>query len=350
MSLLWIDGFSHYGASGTKLFTTGTGAYNTINNDLENKTLTMPVLGGIAMSLYATGGQGFALIKDIGAHSSGSLGVGHHFYFTTTDNFHDFLVFQSGAGATLYKTRFNQTTGKVTILDGANTILATSSGSLAAATLYHIETKIVIAGSLGGSIDVRVNSVSFVSVSGITTNATAIQSIAFDQRVSGSTGCVFNLANLYVWDSVGSINNNWLGEQKVYTLFPSADTADADWTKSTGSNGYDLINDVPAVDATRYLDAATVGDVSIFDLTDLPTTALTVAGVLTAVRAEKTDAGGGTLDFGVVHGGVPSLGSVAQVNSLYKYSAKISELNPSTSAVWLSTEINAAQIELSRTV
>jgi hypothetical protein len=349
MSLLWIDGFNHYGANATRLAASAQGAYDTLLNNSGTVFVSQPAMGGQGAQLTATGGEGFAIAKNYATtYSSGSLGVGFHMIFPFSINTHDLVVFRASDTSNLYRVWLNQLTGKVTIVNAAGTTIATSAGNLNPNTYYHVETKLIIAGSSAGSIEVRIGGVTFVAATGITTNGTPVGNIAFDQRVAGDSPCVVTIGNLYLWDSVGSVNNDWIGEQRAYTSLPSADTSDADWTLSTGSAGYDLINDVPAADSTRYLESSTVGDVSIFETANVVPASGAVKGVMTVVRAEKTDAGAGTLEFGPVHAGVPSLASKAQTNSQFLWSAKVDELNPSTSAAWTPAEVNAAQIELRR--
>ncbi|RUW57178.1 hypothetical protein [Mesorhizobium sp. M8A.F.Ca.ET.021.01.1.1] len=349
MSLLWIDGFNHYGTNGSRLAASAAGAYDTLLNNSGTVFVDQPAMGGKGAQLSATGGEGFALAKAYPApYSSGALGVGFHMIYPVSFNTLDFIVFMSSTGTVLYRIQLNEGTGKLAILNGAGTTLATSAGTLANMTYYHVEAKMIIAGSSAGSIEVRIGGDTFVAATGITTNGTAVGQIAFDQRVAGGDSCVFTMGNLYLWDGAGSVNNDWIGEKKVYTALPSADTVDADWALSTGTSGYDLINDVPAVDATRYLESSTVGDVSIFETADVVPASLAIAGVMTVVRAEKTDSGAGTLEFGPVHAGVPSLASKAQTNAQFLWAAKVDQLNPSTSAPWTASEANAAQIELRR--
>lgn len=360
MSLLHIDGFDHYVANNVVFPTPGGSVYAEIN--ASSRIAPSTILGGqcwycdtdntaaakLRLSLTTSYGAGNTLGVGFNLYASAYNNAAftssaHNVYFAHFGSVGGTRLFGVGtlAGASVLGNTLNIYSGTST------TPIASSILTLAPLTLYHIEMKMVIHASTG-SIEVRVNGVLWVSATGLNTAGTAVQSVTFAQAVSGAGWCSLNYDNYYVWDGAGSVNNNWLGEQKVYTLFPSADTADADWTKSTGSDGYDLINDVPAVPATRYLEASVVGDVSIFDLGNLPTTSLIVKGVKTVVYAEKTDAAAGSLEFGPVHAATPSLVTIAQTNGSYRFNDKIDELNPSTGVAWLSTDINATQIELSR--
>lgn len=367
MTLKYIDGFEHYNAVGATnyIYTASPSRWSAAGADVSGSSCiaTMPVLGGKCLNVAPRGSNQTIgrplLLLPIAPASGLTFGCGFHFYATdlsypSSPTFNRQAILGFSAGAAIVS--------KCIALDSAgqfswrNTPEASSLGNsganvISASVLYFIEIKILWHAS-AGTVEIRVNGAVYMSLTGIATLPTSATHMMFATAAfegGGTSTAVWSYDDLFIWDALGSINNTFLGEQTVYTLFPSADTASADWAKSTGSNGYDLINDVPAVDATRYIEGTTVGNVSIFDLTDLPTTALTIAGVSTVIRSEKTDALAGTIDFGPKHGGTASLLSVAQANGQYQYYNKIDELNPSTSAAWTGTQINATQLQLSRT-
>lgn len=350
MSILHMDGFAHYGAVNDQLFGRDGGAYSNVLNDADVKIVTMPVLGGLGIQMVSHAPSTFAFTKDLlTGHNTGSLGVAFHFYMATPGNSHDrlLLTLSDAAGVTRYQI-FLQASGLISIFDGS--FFQSAPGNIAYNTLYYFEFKIIFAGSGAGSVEIKLNGASWVIKSGVTTNSNSLRLIRFMDLYSGTTGWPVQMTNLVIWDNAGAANNNYMGEQFVYTLFPDTDTADADWTLSTGTDGFALLDNVPPVDVSSYIEANNVGDVSIFDLDDLPTLALVIAATMTVVRAERTGAVGGTLDMGPGEGGVFGLTGVAPVNGTYNNHQAINELNPNTGVAWLSPEINNAQIQLSRTL
>ena len=61
-----------------------------------------------------------------------------------------------------------------------------------------------------------------------------------------------------------------LGESRVAALYPNADTADADWTPSTGTDHYALVDETTVNSDADYVASGTVGDLDLYETGDLP--------------------------------------------------------------------------------
>ena len=61
-----------------------------------------------------------------------------------------------------------------------------------------------------------------------------------------------------------------LGESGVAVLYPSADTADADWTPSTGTDHYATVDETTVNGDAGYVASGTVGDLDLYEIGDLP--------------------------------------------------------------------------------
>src|SRR5690606_21331411 len=135
-----------------------------------------------------------------------------------------------------------------------------------------------------------------------------------------------------------------------FTLFPSADTADADWSLSSGSDGFDLINDVPPDGDTNYISADTIGYVSNFELDDLADANVGISAVRATGLFSKEDSGVGLVQIGLDRSGgtetyspdfSPSLGD-------WTFASVISEENPDTGEAWTAADVNALRIAIRR--
>ena len=114
------------------------------------------------------------------------------------------------------------------------TLLATSSQTLTPAAWAFLETKATVADS-GGSIQVRLDGASVLSFTGDTRNAgtAEIATIRFSSHFVGTGNrYLLRLDDVYLCDTTGSLNNDLLGDVRVVTLRPTADTAQADFTPS----------------------------------------------------------------------------------------------------------------------
>lgn len=161
----------------------------------------------------------------------------------------------------------------------------------------HFEFKPTIHDSTG-AIEVRINEVTRLNLTGKDTKGTSLSEISQyvigDHNASGFMQADWYVDDLVPWDTVNTDPNNtvidWVGDCKVGVHLPIADTAEADWAKSSGVTGYTLIDDT-TVDDADYISTSTDGDISDFDITDLPGNVSEVIGYCALPRLYKTDAG-----------------------------------------------------------
>lgn len=347
MAIIFIDGFDHYttttSTSANSVMSTPYSFPGGTNAKLNTATLT----SGMALAAGTGGGRPVDFILP-STYNSGTLGFGCHVYYDANNSD------DRGAGFLASTTvRFAWR------IDGADGTLylqqpisgtAVNCGVLAENTLYFIELKAVMAGSSGGSVSLQVNGVTKGTITGITTNNLGIDRLTLGYPYAGSTGWQINFDNLFIWDGTGSINNDWIGERNVVTLYPNADTAQADWALSTGSDGYDLVDDVPPNDTT-FLSSATVDDESQFGLQNLTNTGVNITAVQATARADKADTGDASLKVGIIETGgmtdYPASGTVL-IQDQFKYVFHVSETNPATSVAWTSADLAAALIGIKR--
>lgn len=357
MALLWIDGFDHYTTTNGADFPDVEGGAYAVNHKFEVRT--MPELGGFGIRTTNFVGNAHEWGRKVlpSAVSSGVLGVGFHYYLHTgelsnSSNTYGIVSFRSAGGAGLYHIGFSQGsnsfgTPTLSIYQGTNTTpIATSVSTLSENTLFHIEVQIGIASGTG-YIEARVNGETYVRADNLTTNGTAIAGVSLMSTVNGNTswnqGHYYD--NLYIYDGTGSVNNDWLGERNVFTLMPDGDSLDQDWTPSAGSDGYAMIDEIPADDGATYVESTTVGDTSNFTVAALPSSNIAILGVQTVLKATKTGTDPATVSFGPQG----DLGAAqAMTQDEYRYYHSISEIDPSTTNPWLLSDVNSLIVELER--
>lgn len=258
-------------------------------------------------------------------------------------------IFSFYDGATQQCTLRINSNKTLSLCRGSNTTLTngTSSNSLSMNTWYYIEVKIQIADSIGASsCIVKVNGTTWLTVSSgqdtkVSSNAYFNEfRIGLDTNVSGDE-VMFD--DLYICDTSGSVNNDFLGDCKVNTILPSGAGTTTQWTPSTGSN-YQCVDEAQSNSDTDYVSTGTATNLDLYAMSDI--TGGTILGVKVNTVTRKDDAGTRTAAHAIRTGAVNYFGSAFSVTDSYAFNSTIWEQNPGTTAAWTSSEINSLEAGL----
>jgi hypothetical protein len=244
------------------------------------------------------------------------------------------------------------TDGTLSVRRNGSTVLTngTSSFALTANIYAYIEFKCTIADSIGASTcQVRVDGdIKITVATGQDTkhsaNATANQILVAGAQTTTNPSALWDVEDLYICDGQGSVNNDFLGDCRVDALLPNADGSNSQFTPSTGSDHYTLVDDSAPNDDTDYLSSNTSGHKDTWAFANL--TALTspsLKGVQLNLTAKKDDAGTRLLKPVVKSGSTTSSGSSQGIGTDYRQFAQIYETDPDTSAAWTEAGVNAAE-------
>lgn len=232
------------------------------------------------------------------------------------------------------------------------TILGQTTGPvLTAAGWYHLEWKHVI-DAVAGTTEVRIEGITVIDESGLNTGATDVAQVGVGKWNSGAgNGVYVYYKDLVLWNGSGTENNDFLGSVIVYELLTVADTAFPTGWSSTGANGYSVLDNNPPVDASAYISADNSPPAAaVFELTNLPADVSSVKGIITRVRAAKSDGGDGQLQVSMRSNGSDDSGADRPLTTSETYWSDVSELDPDTSAAWLPGAVDDAQLVFERTV
>lgn len=237
---------------------------------------------------------------------------------------------------------------------GNRTLLGTSTTPVMTANAWrHLECKVLIHAS-AGTIEVRAEGFTVLNLTGIRTTsyvggaAVSVGIVSMISSQDGSAPAMY-AKDFMVWDSTGTVNNNFMSTCQVLKLIPNGDTT-LGWTPSSGTTGYNLINETTPDDDTNYISAPfPLPGNSQFTLTDLPVNVSTVRGVQLMHRSRKIDGGDGNIQTSVVSGANTGNGADRPITTAYTYMWDIFDLDPS-GTVWSRTLVNALQLKLNRTV
>jgi hypothetical protein len=236
-----------------------------------------------------------------------------------------------------------------TIKWGLSTGSATQSSSPGAVpdqTWCYLEVKIKHSNTVG-TVDIKVNGESVLSVSGIDTQATSNSSI--DRINIGGVGGGWlhdvYIDDLYILDGSGTDNNDFLGDVIVESLFPDGNGNSSGMTGSDGNStdNYLLVDEKP-VDTSDYVGGSTEGDKDTYTLDNLTAaTSDTVYGLMVITVEQKDDAGSKFMRSVVRRGSTDYVSSSRALNTSWAAAFVIWEQDPSTSVAWTVTNINGME-------
>lgn len=364
MSLIFCDGFDHYGTDEGNMT---DGAYAEVDTEWSLSTVnprtgthnmrkTVPGTSGVRFedpirrvlgSAKTTVGLAFALYLD-------NLPVNQSYalcHFNDVDNNTQVSVQVESTGIlSVYRGQTH---------DG--TQIATSGTPAIVAEAYqHIEA-LVTFNNPAGQVEIRVNGVTVVSATSINTTATINQECSQVLIVAGvddsSAGpgpsTTTDIDDVFCYDDTGSFNNDFIGDRRVLTLFSNGDTAQADWSVTGAVNGFEAIDETDPDDDTTYISASpggSPGPVSEFDLDDLPAGVSAISALVVVNRSRKTDAGDANVQMSLVSGSSEANGSDQAITEAYTYYHDVVEIDPSTGAPFTPSAVDAARIKIERTL
>jgi len=179
------------------------------------------------------------------------------------------------------------TNGQVIVYRGAGTtpLISSAVGLMSQGTWAYIELFGTIHQTTG-TLDLYVNG-SFIG--NYTGDTAALANVTYNGiafRSQDGTGAASNseFDDLFMTDTAARV-----GEARVETLRPVADTAAKAWTASTGTDNYAMLDEAQASPAD-YVTATTVNDLDLYELANLSSNPAAVYAVKAKVFAGKTDA------------------------------------------------------------
>jgi hypothetical protein len=345
MAIIFMDGFEHYGTGSTSQNNmTNYGIYSDVNS--SSCSATLPRTGLRSCSFVN-------IEKTFGNLST--VGVGFASYLDTlpTGDTMKYFQFRDNNGNILC--RFGLSNSQEFVLYRASNVEISRStpSQITAGGWYHFECKFTPNGSTS-SIELRINEVTVYTnnsfpiglASGTLAGSTSTIVSSVDIDLSGIL--LSYIDDFYIWDTSGSYNNDFIGDKRVATMFPNADTSEADWTPNSGATGYTQIDEnTPDGDST-YVSSSTVGDISEYDFEAMPTGAIGIAAVMTLTAGRKTDTGTCDIRTDIISGASDTSGTTQVLTTSYVMRTDIFETDPDTGSPWTKAGIDAAKVRIER--
>ena len=208
---------------------------------------------------------------------------------------------------------------------------------------YYIEVETVISDTVG-VVRVYVNGTAVLTLTAQDTKngaSTTVDNIAMqgggNDSFSGNSGGTYWYDDLYVTDT-----STKLGESRVETLYPNADTAVKQWTPLTGTDNYAMVDEAQCDGDATYVYSQTAATDN-YDFANLSDNPASVRAVQAVTFAKKTDTATRNIYLQTVSGATTSDGPAIPLLSTYTRFNRIMETDPATSAAWAYTAVNAVK-------
>lgn len=340
MSLLYFDGFDYINSapiSGWSNAGGGTLSYSPSSGSGRRGTGHAAGSSANSNAYRSLGGNHSTLIAGV-AYARGTV------------NTHTIMGFTDGvpaSGTSQMSVRHN-TDNTFSVYRGS-TLLGTTTFVAMTNVYYYVELKVVFHAS-AGSYELKIGNVTRLSASGISTIQTA-NAYANYFHLGGPSGIGDSgntvqayFDDLYICNASGSLNNDFLGDVRVDTVFPNAAGSETDFTSSTGGANWTTVDEPSMTSDYNY--ASAIGSRDLYQLSSLASLPYDeVFGVKTSVNMRTDVAGTREAKTIFVSGATEVDGTpiLLPTTDMYVFSA-VMETNPDTSVAWEQAEVNAVEL------
>lgn len=368
MALIFCDGFDHYGVDETNML---DGVYAELRTGFGSAApaalvTTNPRTGthNLRWTDHASETNSRVVRRVLGGAKT-TVGLAVAAYLNALPSANDIYVlydFRDTANV-VQVSIIVQSTGIIAAFRGdrqtGTQIGTTATPAVTADAYQHIETMVTFDSTVG-EVEVRVNGVTVLSLTGVDTTASANQECSQIGLTCGPNNTTLSLTDpnvttdiddCFCYDDTGSFNNTFIGDRRVLTLFPNADTAIADWTPLSGS-GFSNIDEADPDDDTSYITAAAGASPALaseFDLDDLPVGVASISAVVVVNRMRKTTAGVANVQASLVSGASEAAGTDRALTEAYTYYQDVIEADPDTAAPFTPAAVDSVKLKVERT-
>ncbi len=316
--LEFLDSFGHY-ATAT--------LYQKYNNP-ANGAVTAAV-GRFGVQALSPGLQG---PRRTFKRNIPELFVGAAFQFNVTLNKTCFIFLDNNSPHASVQIRVD---GRISILGPGNTEVAVSTVALVTGVFYYIEVNLLVDNTTG-FCEVRVNEVVVVTYTGDLQGAG--NAYATNMQIgSGSNTEPQYVSDLYVHTT------RYLGDIKVRYIKPDANGTNRDFTLSTGTDDFAVLDEVPPTGDSDYAYSEDINDKISVNMEDVDLEGGTCEGIQVLANVRKDEANVRKIKTLILEGGTETLGDEESLPTGYYYATTCYDENPRTSAAWLEAELDVIE-------
>lgn len=259
----------------------------------------------------------------------------------------DMLSFYTNEGTLIGRIRYTD----AGVLSAENAAGATSTAGgnpVPSNTWVFVEVKFTVGtDNSTGEISVHVGGSSVITFTATDTFATA-NDVLTTLRFGGNNGNWW-VDDFILMDTSGSTMNGFLGDTRIDKLTVTGDGGTLQWTRNTGSNDYQAVDDVPSNEATDYVASSTAGQKSIFAISDMTVEPDDIWAVVVRAKMQKSNAGDRTWRALVKRGASEASGVTQGLQTDWVWQGMegaVFYVDPQTTTQWDATGVNALQAGL----
>jgi hypothetical protein len=369
MALRWADPFEQYGGDASLMI---QGPWAQIDTTLWSLSNTRARTGAWSLRLAGAGLQTHQIARRVIGNSLTEAKIGYALYcdsLPVSENPGDtggsgsrieILSFRDAANG-VQLTFVLGTNGQVVAYRGGHstltggwaldTFLARSDPTILvpARAFSHLEFKVKI-DPVDGYIEVRLNQVTIMNLTGINTRYTAnteTSQVAWAKEAIGGNGGLYYFDDIVCSDTLGGRNTDFIGDQKCFYLPPTSDGVNQDFTVSTAGPAYIVLSNVPPDDAQYLSLVATTGKTGV-GCANLPGNTASVAGVFAMIRSWKDDAGVCDMKPGLKQGATFAAGPGQPQTTAPNYYMQPFEVDPVSGVPFTRDDVNSLELIVER--
>lgn len=225
---------------------------------------------------------------------------------------------------------------------GQATVLGTSAPGLVSADApFHLQVKVTV-DNAAGAVEVLVNGVPALTLTGKDTQNAGTASVT--HVLYGGPG---GLGYVY-FDDVW-LADDFIGDRRVDSHFPTSDGANQDGTPSSAGDHFAMVDEATPDDDTSYVTLAAASDRESYGCEDFKNPGASIDAVMVVLDAKKTDAGAATLGTHIHGPGSPGTdydGTAQGLTTDYGRYKQVYETDPDSGSPgdpWDEAGFNAAE-------
>ncbi len=208
-------------------------------------------------------------------------------------------------------------------------------------TFHYLELKVLISDTVG-TVDVVVDDVNVLALTGQDTRQGGTNAWIDGVDYRGANGFGWRGDDLYIANTDGGLNNDFLGDVTVETKYPNAEGTTIQWTPSTGTDNSATIDEQPP-DGVDINSDSTPGNIDMYETQNITDVSNTIYGVQVMSTIKKDTAGARKFLHRIDSNAVIQTKDDQVLTTGTQYLYNMIEADPDGGALWTGAKYNAAE-------